>query len=82
VLASLNHPNIAAIYGVEERALIMELIEGPTLAERLAQGAIAMAEALQIRKPDGRSARMCARTRHCSPRSNARQHQDYSPRPG
>jgi hypothetical protein len=36
VLASLNHPNIAAIYGVEERALIMELIEGPTLAERLA----------------------------------------------
>src|SRR5215813_11963433 len=31
VLASLNHPNIAAIYGVEERALIMELIEGETL---------------------------------------------------
>src|SRR5213593_3989327 len=32
VLASLNHPNIAAIYGVEDRALIMELVEGPTLA--------------------------------------------------
>src|SRR5882724_4772432 len=32
VLASLNHPNIAAIYGVEERALVMELVEGPTLA--------------------------------------------------
>src|SRR5438105_13551933 len=32
VLASLNHPNIAAIYGVEERALIMELVEGETLA--------------------------------------------------
>src|SRR5580658_6340111 len=31
VLASLNHPNIAAIYGVEERALVMELVEGPTL---------------------------------------------------
>src|ERR1700739_1523187 len=31
VLASLNHPNIAAIYGVEERALIMELAEGETL---------------------------------------------------
>src|SRR5499425_1096259 len=31
VLASLNHPNIAAIYGVEERALIMELVEGETL---------------------------------------------------
>ena len=36
MLALLNHPNIAAIYGVEERALIMELVEGPTLAERIA----------------------------------------------
>src|SRR5215831_16842832 len=34
VLASLNHPNIAAIYGVEERALVMELVEGPALSER------------------------------------------------
>src|SRR5947199_1864764 len=33
LLASLNHPNIAAIYGVEERALVMELVEGATLAE-------------------------------------------------
>jgi len=48
VLASLNHPNIAAIYGVEERALIMELVEGPTLAERMAQGAIPAEEALPI----------------------------------
>src|ERR1051325_9563978 len=38
VLASLNHPNIAAIYGVEDRALVMELVDGPTLAERMAQG--------------------------------------------
>src|SRR3989442_4474122 len=35
VLASLNHPNIAAIYGVEERALVMELVEGATIAERM-----------------------------------------------
>src|SRR6202158_1768 len=48
VLASLNHPNIAAIYGVEERALVMELVEGPTLAERIAQGPIPLAEALPI----------------------------------
>src|SRR5690349_17410382 len=34
VLASLNHPNIAAIYGVEERAIVMELVEGKTLAGR------------------------------------------------
>src|SRR5260370_20557091 len=50
VLASLNHPNIAAIYGVEERALVMELVEGPTLAERIASGAIAVEEALPILK--------------------------------
>ena len=39
VLASLNHPGIAAIYGVEEsedtRALVLELVEGPTLADRM-----------------------------------------------
>ena len=42
VLARLNHPNIAAIYGLEKRdgtaALVMELVEGPTLADRIAQG--------------------------------------------
>ena len=46
VLASLNHPNIAAIYSVEDRALVMELVEGPTLAERIGQGAIPLDEAL------------------------------------
>src|SRR5688500_2347415 len=44
LLAALNHPNIAAIYGLEETAdalhLVMELVEGPTLAERIAQGPI------------------------------------------
>ncbi len=44
VLASLNHPNIAAIYGFEDsgsvRALVMELVEGPTLAERISRGRI------------------------------------------
>jgi serine/threonine-protein kinase len=48
VLASLNHPNIAAIYGVEERALVMELVEGPTLADRIKQGALAPEEALEL----------------------------------
>ena len=48
VLASLNHPNIAAIYGVEDQALVMELVEGPTLAERIAQGPIPHVEALPI----------------------------------
>ena len=48
LLASLNHPNIAAIYGVEDRALILELVEGPTLAERIALGPIPVDEALPI----------------------------------
>jgi serine/threonine-protein kinase len=50
VLASLNHPNVASIYGLEEsggvRALVMELVEGPTLEERVAQGPILLEEAL------------------------------------
>jgi eukaryotic-like serine/threonine-protein kinase len=52
LLAALNHPNIAAIHSVEKidgrLALILELVEGPTLADRLATGPIAIAEALQI----------------------------------
>jgi serine/threonine-protein kinase len=51
MLASLNHPNIAAIYGLEDdagTALVMELVEGPTLADRIAQGALPVDEALPI----------------------------------
>ena len=53
VLAALNHPNVAAIYGLETLgtpALVMELVEGPTLAERIAQGPIVLDEALRIAK--------------------------------
>ena len=54
VLASLNHPNIGSIYGLEEaegvRALVLELIEGPTLADRIKQGPIPIDEALPIAK--------------------------------
>src|SRR6185503_4396961 len=61
--ASLNHPNIATIHGVEDsgqagragqtggvvaRALVMEIVDGPTLAERIAEGAIPLDEALPI----------------------------------
>jgi eukaryotic-like serine/threonine-protein kinase len=48
VLASLNHPNIATIFGVEEGALVMELIEGDTLVERIAKGPIPVVEAARI----------------------------------
>jgi serine/threonine-protein kinase len=52
VLAALNHPHIAAVYGLEDsagaRALVMELVEGTTLAERIAAGPIPIDEALAI----------------------------------
>jgi eukaryotic-like serine/threonine-protein kinase len=59
LLAALNHPHIAAIYGFEQQtdvasgspptqALVLELVEGPTLAERVAEGALPIKEALEI----------------------------------
>ncbi len=52
ILASLNHPNIAAIHGLEEsagiRALVLELVEGPTLADRIKHGPIPLDDALPI----------------------------------
>ena len=57
LLASLNHPNIAAIYGLEDgpaeaghhvQALVLELVDGPTLADRIAQGPVPLDEALLI----------------------------------
>ena len=52
LLASLNHPNIAAIYGIEEaegqKALVLELVEGPTLGDRIAHGALPVDKALPI----------------------------------
>jgi len=54
VLAALNHPHIAAIYGFEDsgstHALVLELVEGPTLADRIAKGPIQLDEALPIAK--------------------------------
>src|SRR5262249_3928527 len=53
-LASLNHPNIAAIHGLEDsggmRFLVMELVSGETLADRITRGAIPVEEALGIAK--------------------------------
>ena len=52
VLASLNHPNIGHIYGLEEaegqKALVLELVEGPTLADRISKGPIPLDEALVL----------------------------------
>ena len=52
VLAALNHPNVGAIYGIEEADgkpfLVLELVEGETLAERIEKGAVPVTEALEI----------------------------------
>jgi serine/threonine-protein kinase len=52
VLASLNHPHIAAIYGLEDsgstHALVLELVEGPTLADRIARGSLPVDESMAI----------------------------------
>jgi TolB-like protein/tRNA A-37 threonylcarbamoyl transferase component Bud32 len=52
VLASLNHPGIAHIHGLEDstdvRAIVMELVDGPTLSDRLKRGRIAVSDAIQI----------------------------------
>jgi eukaryotic-like serine/threonine-protein kinase len=54
LLASLNHPHIATIHGLQEsgplRGLVMELVEGPTLADRIAAGPIPITEALAMAK--------------------------------
>ena len=77
VLASLNHSNIAHIYGLERgegtTALVMELVEGPTLAVRIAQGALPADEALNVAIANRRGAGGCARTGNRAPRLEALQ---------
>jgi serine/threonine protein kinase len=74
VLAALNHPNIGSIYGLEKTpdftALIMELVEGDDLSQRIARG--------PIREADRRRARSGARAGHRPSRSEAREHQGAS----
>ncbi len=71
VLAALNHPHIAHIHGLEEsggvRALVMELVEGEDLGQRIARGALPIPEALAIARQIVRGARSGARARHHPP---------------
>jgi eukaryotic-like serine/threonine-protein kinase len=69
-LASLNHPHIAQIYGIEEsgpsRALIMELVEGEDLAERLARRPLSLTDALPIARQVARRSRRRTRPGSCT----------------
>ena len=98
LLASLNHPNIGAIYGLEDvdgiPALVLELVEGDTLAERLVRGRAASGSSKRgtragraaagrsphDRATDRRRARGRARQGHRPPRPEARQYQDHTRR--
>ena len=75
LLASLNHPNVAAIYGLEDRAIIMELVEGPTLVERLKSGPLPLHEALKIAVQIANALEAAHEKRSGAPRSETRQHQ-------
>ena len=82
VLASLNHPHIGAIYGLEDadgvRALVLELVDGETLADRIARGPIPSERNADHCAADGGRARGGAREGHRPPRSEAGQYQDHS----
>ena len=84
LLASLNHPHIGAIYGLEEAggvpALVLELVEGDTLAERIAPGPAAARRGAGHRATDRRRARSRARDGDHPSRSETRQHQDHARR--
>ena len=84
VLASLNHPNIAAIYGLEEsdgvRALVLELVEGPTLAEVIALSATESARSPQATAPSVGEARQPVRAA-LSPASGVGPHEQQEKRP-
>ena len=86
LLAALNHPHIATIHGLEItgglHAIVMELIDGPTLADRLVQRTVAARRGARHRAPDRGGARGRAREGDHPPRSQAGQHQAHRRRHG
>ena len=86
LLASLNHPHIAQIHGFENagglHALVMELVEGPTLADRIAQGADSHRRGAGDGEADRRGARGGARARDHPSGPEAREHQGSRGRHG
>ena len=75
-ISSLNHPNICTLHDVGPNYLVMELVEGETLAARLKSGPLPIEDGAPLRRPDRGRAGGGARQGHHSPRSEARQHHD------
>jgi serine/threonine protein kinase len=82
ILASLNHPHIAAIHGLEEssgtRCLVLELVPGQTLAERLEAGPVPVREALEIARQIAEALEAAHERGDRSSGSQARQYQDHA----
>ena len=85
-LASLNHSNIAQVYGLERNdgttGIVMELVEGPTLAERIDEGPIPVDEALRIAGQMADALEAAHERGDRAPRSEAREHQVEARRHG
>ena len=79
LLALLNHPNIAAIYGLEESAgihyLVLELVEGETLAERIAASHVPVEDALKLAEQIAEALEAAHQERRHPPRHQAREYQ-------
>jgi serine/threonine protein kinase len=86
VLASLNHPHIGAIYGLDEangqQFLVLELVDGESLDKRIARGAIAVDEALRIAKQIAEALEAAHEEGHHPSRSEASKHRTDQRRPG
>lgn len=86
VLASLNHSNIAQIYGIEDSgntpALVMELVPGETLEFAAPKTKADALDRPDVRLADCGSTPRRTRSRHCSPRSQAGEHYDHARGPG
>jgi hypothetical protein len=81
-VSALNHPNICQLYEIGSQDgtdfLVMEFLEGETLADRLGNGALPLGEVLKIGVGSGRGAVFCASARDCASRSEAEQHHAYA----
>ena len=81
-VAALNHPNICTLHDVGPNYLVMELVEGPTLADRIKAGTDSVGGGIAHRPPDRGRIGGGARKGHRSSRPETRQHQDQARRHG
>ena len=77
-IAALNHPNICTLYDLGPNYLVMELVEGPTLAELIAKGPMSLGSPSPHSNSTGGSSRCCARKAYCASRPETGKHQNQA----